>query len=256
MITENLEGMKKVIIIILAIGMLGACSYITDLKRVGDETTLNIDWSGAEEIEIEAPVRLILVNSESPALQLTGMDFIVDGYDLIQEENKLTIRHQNIDWLQDSKIADLHVYSVEFNRITANAPCQITTNNDTLLINHLNLVVNGKGIYTTSDLILKGNSLSISVYGGINKSQHILAGKVNNGTYHIQGGTDMDALELTTQNTTVIHKSYGDCYLNATDQLMVTIFSTGNVFYTGLPELTFEQRQNTVMTATGKALPF
>jgi DNA polymerase III psi subunit len=248
--------MKQVIISILAIGMLAGCNYITDLKRVGDETTLNIGWSGAGEIEIEAPVRLILVNSETPSLQLTGMDFIVEGYDLIQEDHKLIIRHQNVNWLQDSKIADLYVYSTDFNRITANAPCQITSNNDTLIINQLSLVVNGKGIYTTSDLIVKGNSLSISVYGGINKSQHILAGQVNKATYHIQGGTDMDALALATQNTTVIHKSYGDCYLNATDQLQVTIFSTGNVYYTGTPELTFEQRQNTVMTSTGKAIPF
>jgi hypothetical protein len=56
------------------------------------------------------------------------MDFIVEGYDLIQEENKLTIRHQNIDWLQDSKIADLYVYSPDFKQITANSPCQISTN--------------------------------------------------------------------------------------------------------------------------------
>lgn len=248
--------MKVKMIGILATGMLAGCSYITDLKRVGDETTLDIGWSGAGEIEIEAPVRLILVNSEAPALQLTGMDFIVEGYNLIQEENKLIIRHQNIDWLQDSKIANLYVYSADFNRITANAPCQITTNNDTLMISQLTLVVNGKGIYTTSDMILKGKGLSISVYGGINKSKHTLAGLVENTTYHIQGGTDIDALALSTRSATVIHKSYGDCYLNATDHLIVTIFSTGNVFYTGKPELTFEQRQNTVMTATGKAIPF
>ena len=248
--------MKHIVIAILVLGMLAGCSYITDLKRTGDEITQDMGWSGADEIEIWAPVRLILVNSESSALQLTGMEFIVEGYDLIQEENKLIIRHQNIDWLQDSKIADLYVYSSEFNRITANAPCQITTNNDTLLINHLSLVVNGKGIYTTSDMILKGSALSISVFGGINKSKHTLAGQVDNVTYHIQGGTDIDALELATKSTTVVHKSYGDCYLNARDQLMVTIYSTGNVFFTGSPELTFEQRQNTLMTATGKAIPF
>lgn len=248
--------MKQIFFGILVSGMLAGCSYITDLKRVGDDITMDIDWLGAGEIEIEAPVRLILVNSETPALQLSGMDFIVEGYDLIQEENKLTIRHQNIDWLQDSKIADLYVYGDVFNRITANAPCQITTNNDTLIINQLTLVVNGKGIYTTSDLTLKGHSLSISVYGGINKSKHTLSGQVEKALYHIQGGTDIEAAELSTSTTTVMHKSYGDCYLNVTAQLQVTIFSTGNVFYTGSPELTFEQRQNTVMTATGKAIPF
>jgi hypothetical protein len=236
--------------------MLTECSYVTDLKRIGEETTVDISWSGANEIEVWAPVRLVLVNSESPALQLTGMDFIVEGYDLIQEENKLSIKHQNINWLQDGKIADLYIYSSNFDRITANAPCQITTNRDTLLINHLSLVVNGKGIYTTSDMILKGQDLAISVYGGINKSKHTLAGKVGNATYHIQGGTDIDALELATQSTTVVHKSYGDCYINAGKSLQVTIFSTGNVFYTGSPQLTFEQRQNTIMTATGKALPY
>ncbi|GAO31701.1 GIN domain-containing protein [Geofilum rubicundum] len=248
--------MKHIVIGILVLGMLAGCSYITDLKRTGDEITQDMEWSGADDIEIWAPVRLILVNSESTSLKLSGMDFIVEGYDLIQEESKLTIRHQNIDWLQDSKIADLYVYSPDFNRITANSPCQISTLGDTLHINHLSLVVNGKGIFTTSDMTLKGHSLSISVYGGINKSKHTLSGQIDNALYHIQGGTDIEAVDLSTQNTTLIHKSYGDCYLNVADQLQVTIFSTGNAFYTGSPDLTFEQRKNTVMTATGKAIPF
>jgi hypothetical protein len=46
--------MKHIVIGILAMGMLAGCSYITDLKRTGDEMTQDIGWSGADEIEIWA----------------------------------------------------------------------------------------------------------------------------------------------------------------------------------------------------------
>jgi len=251
----NNTYIKQIIKILLTISTLSSCNYIKDLKRTENEKTLEINWEGASEIEIWAPVRLILVNSQTPNLKLTGMEFIVNGYDIIQQEDKLIIEHQNINWLQDNKIADLYIYSNSFNNITANAPCKITTNNDTLFIDQLNIIVNGKGIYTTSDLLIKGNKLSISVFGGINKSKHIIAGNVESANYHIQGGTDIEALDLEALNTSVLHKSYGDCYLNSINNLQVIIYSTGNVYYLGSPSVTFKQQQNTVMTATGEVLP-
>ena len=246
--------MMKQILTILSLTALMSCSYISELKRTGEEKTIDIEWVGASEIEIWAPVRLVLSNSDEPQLQLTGMDFIVEGYRLSTENNKLIIRHRDTNILQDSKIAKLYVSAPLFSRITSNSPSQISSGGDTLNIEKLALVVNGKGIYTTGELCLKGKEFSLAIYGGINKSQHFLKGKVERASYHLEGGSDIYADELLTESSSVTHKSYGDTYLHATSHLKVSIFSTGNVYYSGNPELNVERIENTLMTATGNAI--
>jgi len=221
-----------------------------DLKKTGNQKNITLEWNGIGTIEVWAPCRLVLINSEEPRIEISGMDFIVDGYELLQYEDKLVIEHNNTNGLQENKIADIRLYASIFKKITANSPCKIA-NMDTLRFTNLEFVVNGKGIYTTSDLNLKGNNFHLSVYGGINKSHQYLKGKVDNAFYNIQGGTDIDALELQTQNTTIVQKSYGQCYVNSTEELNVSTFSTGNVYYIGNPKVTFTLRENTIMKASG-----
>jgi hypothetical protein len=116
--------------------------------------------------------------------------------------------------------------------------------------------VNGKGIFTTSDLTLKGNSLILYVYGGINVSEHKLSGIINKASYIMEGGADIDALNLKTQTTNINHKSYGNIYVDAEEYLNAEIYSTGNIYYTGQPTITLEIIENTIMDASGQLLPY
>lgn len=241
---------KKHTPILILFALISSCTYISDLKRTGDVKTITQGWDGNGNIEIWAPCRLLLINSANSRIEISGMDFIVDGYDLVQSEGSLVIEHNNPNGLQENKIADITIYAPTFKKITANSPCKIV-NMDTLRFTNLEFVVNGKGIYTTSDLTLKGNNFHLSVYGGINKSRHNLTGEVTNAHYHIQGGTDIDALNLQTLNTTIVQKSYGHCYINCTHELNVTTYSTGNVYYSGNPTVTFTLQQNAIMKASG-----
>lgn len=243
--------MKRAFQLILVLFSLNSCNYIFDLKRTGDQVSEEIPWNGATQIEIWAPVHLILVNSDEVKMEISGMDFIVDGYNLIQSDEKLIIKHQNSNQLQEAKIADLTLYAPQFKQITANSPSKIT-NKDTLRFDNLNIVVNGKGVFTTSELTLKGNNFSLAVYGGSNKSKHILSGKLHSVLYNIQGGTDIEAFDLLTSQTTIIQKSYGDCYVSATDYIEVNTYSTGDVYYEGSPEIKFQRIVNTLMKASGQ----
>jgi hypothetical protein len=242
--------LKKHITTLLVIALLSSCTYISDLKRTGDVKNITLDWSGNENIEIWAPCKLVLVNSAETRIELSGMDFIVDGYDLLQNEENLVIEHNNPNGLQEDKIVEIRLYAPNFKKITANSPCKIA-NVDTLIFSKLAIVVNGKGIYTTSDLTMKGNNFHLWVYGGINKSRHLLKGKIDNAYYETQGGTDIDALNLQTLTTTIVQKSYGHYYINCTEELNVTTYSTGNVYYSGNPTVTFTTQENAIMKASG-----
>lgn len=247
--------MRNKIALLLLIITLGSCSYILDMKKSGEIKKAEISWNGASSIEVWAPCKLILVNSEMPFVEVEGMDFIVNGYDLIQSDNKLVIEHKNTNWLQEKKIANITLGAPEFKKIIFNSPGKVTTL-DTLSITQLQIIVNGKGIYTTSNLILKGDNFSINVYGGINKSSHHLAGELISANYTMEGGTDIDALKLKTQTVSVVQKSYGNIYLNATNKLKGKIYSTGNIYYLGNPDVEVEIVKSTVMDASGKVIRY
>lgn len=247
--------MKNKVLLLLSVLTLGSCSYILDMKRSGDDKKIGVAWNGGSSIEVWAPCKLILVNSENPFMEVEGMDFIVDGYDFIQSDDKLVIEHKNTNWLQEEKIANITLGAPDFRRVTFNSPGKIT-NKDTLTINQLLIVVNGKGIYTTSDLILKGDNLSINVYGGINKSGHRLSGELKSAQYTMEGGTDIDALKLKTQTVSIIQKSYGNIFLNATEKLKGKIYSTGNIYYSGSPEVEVDIVISAVMDASGEVAPY
>ncbi|HLW06350.1 MAG TPA: DUF2807 domain-containing protein [Marinilabiliaceae bacterium] len=241
--------------LLISVITLGSCSYILDIKRSGEIKKTETPWNGASSIEVWTPCKLVLVNSENPFMEVEGMDFIVDGYDLIQSDDKLVIEHKNTNWLQEEKIANITLGASDFKRVTFNSPGKITTR-DTLSITQLQIVVNGKGIYTTSHLILKGDNFSLSVYGGVNKSSHHLSGELRNAQYNMEGGTDIDALELKTKKVSVILKSYGNIFLNATEKLTGKIYSTGNIYYSGDPNVEVEIVKNSVMQASGKTIRY
>lgn len=242
--------MQRIVLLLPFLLLIASCDYIVDLKKTGETITQEFSWNGASQIEIWAPVQIIMINSESAKMQMTGMDFIVKGYQLTQLDNKLIIEHSHNSLLQENRMASLMLFASDFKTITANSPCKITTR-DTLQVNRLTIVVNGKGAFTSSNMILKGQSINLSVYGGTNKSMHTLKGEIHSANYHIQGGTDIDALELSTSETTILQKSYGDCFVKAADRLKVQTYSTGNVYYTGSPQVDFELIENTLMKATG-----
>src|SRR5690554_846742 len=117
--------MENKILLLVSVLILGSCSYILDMKRTGDQKTIQLDWNGATSIEIWAPCKLILVNSETPFMEVEGMDFIVDGYDFIQSDDKLVIEHKNTNWLQEEKIANITLGAPDFKRFTFNSPGKI-----------------------------------------------------------------------------------------------------------------------------------
>lgn len=247
--------MKIKTILFLLPTILSACAYVTDMKRTGDIKSVQIPYNGAPTIEVWAPCQLILTNSDTPFIEVEGMDFIVDSYQFFETADQLKIEHKNTNWLQEKKIANITIGAPDFKKATFNSPGKIT-NKDSLLINHLLIVVNGKGIYTTSNMKLKGNKLSLNVFGGINKSTHHLAGKIKEAQYIMEGGTDIFALDLQTETSNIIQKSYGNIFLNAQNQLNGNIYSTGNIYYMGEPQIEVATIKSTIMKASGKLLPY
>ena len=247
--------MKNIIIFILLFLMFNSCSHIADLKRTGEEISKEFLWNGVANVELWASVRVIPVVSNETKIELRGMDFIVNSYELEQTDDKLIVRHNNSGHLQENKIADLLLYAPHFNRFTFNAPCKFYSA-DTLHFNELNIIINGKGAYTSGYLLLKGNRLNMTIYGENNKINQTLSGNVDFANYFIEGATNIRAANLSTNRTAITHRSNGDCYVSASELLEVYVYSNGNVYYSGSPQLNVERRENSLMNASGQVYQF
>ncbi|TCO04451.1 GIN domain-containing protein [Natronoflexus pectinivorans] len=244
--------MQKTVIsfILFTILIISACDYITDLKRTGEEITMEIPWNGSGQIEVNASSSIVLVNSEDYKIKITGMDFIARGYEIDTSDNKLNITHTNPFRLQQDKLPDILIYSPDFRRLTINAPSRLA-NRDSLKFENLYISINGRGTYTTSQLKLKGNLFRFNVYGRGTKTTHQLTGVANKAYYHIEGGTNINASDLKTGTTNIRHLSFGNCFVNSTETLDVTIFSSGNVYYSGNPEVQFKQDETSTLRPSG-----
>jgi len=242
--------MKK-ILYFLFVPLFFSCSYIADLKRTGDIITIEHDWDSAPHIEIWAPVRLIPVISNESKIKLIGMDFIVEDYEFKISDDKIVVDHKNRNRLQEEKIADLYIYTRKIERITINSPSKLQSN-DTLFFDNLHIVINGKGAYTTGNLILKGNNLRYCAYGSQNKCYQTFSGAVKTAFFQIEGGSKLHAFDLKTINCKVVNKSYIDCYISVSEQLDADIYSSGNIYYKGNPTVIFQNIENNLMNSTGK----
>jgi hypothetical protein len=249
----NFNKNVKLKLFIVLLPLLISCDYIVNLKRTGDIITRNEVWNGASKIEIWAPVRLIPVISDTSKIEIKGMDFIVDDYLLIQSDDKLVVEHKNVSRIQESKIADLFLYAPNFESIIINSPCKFYCT-DTLNINNLYIAINGAGVNSSVDIMLKGNNLTFCAYG-MSKVIVNFAGQIHSANYRIEGGAIVNAQELFTEKTKIVHKSYGNSYIAASETLDVKIYATGNVYYTGNPQIIPEIIENNLFKATGKILP-
>ncbi|MDR2927109.1 MAG: DUF2807 domain-containing protein [Cytophagaceae bacterium] len=245
------EMRYEAIMLFCIVFLFSSCSYIADIDREGETISKEIAWNGASRIEILAPVRFIPINSDECKIRLTGMDFIVNDYEITDAGDTLIIKHKKSLNIQENKIATLEVYATDFKTIFINSPCQLASY-DTLTFNSLQMIVNGSGALMTGHLLLKGNDFRFMAFGGSNRCRPRFSGTVNSAYFQLQGGSDADASSLLTSMAVVEQRSNGNCSVSISNHLKATIYSTGNIYCWGKPETEFVRVENNLMQATGE----
>jgi hypothetical protein len=243
------------LILLLALVTMTSCDYIVNIDKTGNQDTIYTPLQSITSIDIQSPCKLILTNVTNEVAMITGPDFIIDGYELTHEGEHLMIRHKQSGYLQKEKLGHISIPATLLKSITLNAPCQVSSNEQTFTSEHLSIVINGKGIYSETNLVLDCQSFQLSVFGGINQSHHQLKGKAKQTDYYIEGVTDIDATELVSQNTSITHRSNADCRICCTQTLHAIMYSTGSLYYIGSPQVNTERRETTLMKASGTVLP-
>ncbi|MFT3739457.1 MAG: DUF2807 domain-containing protein [Breznakibacter sp.] len=247
---------KKFLLVSVLSATLSGCEYIHQLNDPGEIDSLYVSIGAIQSIEIAAPCSLVLTNrSSDEILKARGCDYILNDYNFNNENGKLVIGHKNGDLIQKEKMATIWVQAGSTPYITANSACVITNDADTLFLDKLAIVVNGRGMYTETDLTVRCLQLNLATYGRSNQASHQLKGTTSSLQTHLEGCALLDASNMTARDVWVYHQSVADCFFRADSSLTVTFASSGNIYYKGKPSVTTSRQTIPFMSASGRLYP-
>lgn len=210
--------------------VLQGCDYMDALTREDMVITEKEELAPFSEVVIETSVRLELKSSDTYKYEISGQNFVVDRLS-IEQQGKAVVISAGGTGFRKKQMATVTLCASSFTRITSNFPAEIVSR-DTLRFDHLALVINGRGAFTDSRLILKGGVFSLAAYGS-NVGNHIFKGETEVLSVTSEGLTAIDALDLKAGKVHFVQRSVNPGFVFARQQLNVQMEAAGNVYYRG-----------------------
>ena len=215
-----------------------SCNYVEGLYVEGEHVNAVIDIDQFSRIRVEAPVNLILEQSDEEFASLSGLDFKVEDLLISIENEELIISSKGDAHSRKDQMPTVLLPIKELTRVNINAPMELSAPN-VLEMDNFSLIINGRGTYSNSNLHLNCNKITIAAYGE-NLGGHRLTGNADILNVTMEGLAYIEALEMNVKEVNINQRSLKNCYLHCTDRLNVRMYSSGNVYYTGQPKLNYE----------------
>jgi hypothetical protein len=239
-------------LLVLAGISFSGCEYIDALVKDGVLVEKDIQVEAFDRIVLETSVQLVLENDTMHSVSVEALDFVMPRLKISQNENVLTIESVGLIGFRKKQMPVLTIKSPNLDHIRSNFPVQIT-NTDTLKIEKMSIVINGRGSFTECDLTLDADYFSLSAYGS-NVGNHILRGKARSLRMVSVGLTSMDASQLVAEKAVYVQRSVNPGFVQATDNLTIEMLSSGNVYYSGSADTTITMGEPLYEVKLGKII--
>jgi hypothetical protein len=244
---------KEFVFLISCLPLLGGCDYIFSINKTGEVEEKVIPVEPFSEIVVSSPYHLVFVNDTADEIIAEGFDFLMDDIEVVQRGSQLEIKHAMGAYIQKKQLVTLYLSAKNLRSIIFNA-ASCMSNTDTLKTDQLSVVINGRGTYTELDVLMNCNTFSLTGFGEVNTGRHRLAGKCQNASFFIEGCVGVDAKDLKCSSVKVVHRSIADCRITASQLLSVSVYSTGNTYYWGNPQLNIENVESVLFVSSGKVV--
>lgn len=232
--------------------ILSSCEYINSLNKTTENSIVEFQADTIKQVFIDASCRLVLSEQTGSSVILSGQQHLVKNFELNYEDESLNISHKT-NTLQKTKLVEITIPADFIEKITTNSPCEIVTR-ENIGIQTLILIMNGSSQYTESDLNLTSKKLEIFCYGNSNIGQHHLEGQTDELKLHLEGRIKIDALALSARSVNLTNKSSYDTYVFVNSLLRADIYSSGNIYYSGNPEVIFKRYHVPYLNSTGEII--
>lgn len=232
---------------------LPSCEYINNLTKDGQSISYDLELGAIQYIITDAPCRIVLNNSETNNITVTGIDYLVDKLLLDYRNDSLIIDHSKRNYLQKSKLIEISVSAQNIKRFTANMAVELEAP-ETITAENFTMVMNGGAKFAEIDLDVFCNSINLAVYGNNNIGNYRLSGSSNTAKLTIEGSVNIDAVELKCEEANIIHKSIGTCSINAISILNVDSYSSGDTYYKGSPTVNHQRIKVPYLQSSGNVI--
>jgi len=243
----------KTITAIIFILFLTGCDYINSLKKGEVIIEKKIDAGNFNEICFDVSANIVFHDDTSDVIEVRGVDLNVEKLRIDRDGEKLHVYNEGFKYVRKEKMVTLLIPVPRSLSITVNSPSQISSL-DTIHPGNFRMVINGRGTFTETDLLINAGSISVSVYGD-NIGNHTLTGRCENLFFNTEGISTVDASGLKAIKVAIDQRSKQPSYVWAVNNLNVKMYSAGDIFYKGKPEINFRKIESRLETQYGGVSP-
>jgi len=231
---------KLLLLILLFLGFT-SCESLNPFEDEGEYVEQRIDLTDISSIQNENTFQITLVEDDDEYLLLKGGENTLAKVSLEIDGEKATIDHS-----QDNNLTNLDLIEVEFHlkdleQISVNAPANYTSNGE-LSGSRLDIDILSISELVEMNLSLNYDSLDFHSYG-TTSGGYELNGSCSWANYVLNGIINIKASELESDKVNLAQNGIGEAHVWANDQLSITIYNSGDIYYKGNPEITISRIQ-------------
>ncbi len=218
-----------------------ACKRADDLfKSYGKETTKTRQVGNFNKLVVGEKFDLELVqdSTKNGRIEITAGANVIDGYTTEIVNNELQITNKNLfNWVRKLKVRQkVVVYFKILDEIQINGSARVwsrdTIQQKTMAISHDGLE-NAEFTVLINNLSFKGTNTGGLIFKG---RSYIFSASVDNISF-------VNTKDMRTDDTYITSFSKADSYVDADKKLYITVFGSGNLYYSITPSDTLDLNQ-------------
>ena len=223
---------------LLFLSLFQNCDYVEGLNRKGEIVETEVWLEDFDAIRVDTQIQLVIEQNTEQVAKISGLDFMVSKLKFTVQNKLLIIESNENAHSRIDQNATVYLPINSLNEIMINAPTNLRSEG-ALSLEYFRLIINGPGTYSESNLKLNCQSLAIAAFGE-NSGDHILEGQTENLYITMEGLAWTDASNMKASQVSINQRSLKNIYVQAKNQLTVNMYSSGNVYYTGQPLLSYQ----------------
>lgn len=200
----------------------------------GDVATKTFEVDTFYTLEVNAIFEIELQNSDKNMVIAEGGSNLLGNLDFYNQGNKLFLKDNNkFDWSRKYDKIKLTLQTTSLNHINIRIPCELTTSS-TFKGNSLSITDWEKFSEIDIEVDVKEFRFGVS---SDNAGICTVSGHAESVRLRPWGSCFIYADELVAKRASITHSSIGDCFVNANENLDISIDENGTIYYAGEPEI-------------------
>ncbi|WP_320018129.1 GIN domain-containing protein [Labilibaculum manganireducens] len=244
---------NKIYIFVLLLLTLTSCETLNPFENEGEYMVKRIDLPEISSIKNLNTFKITLVKDEEEFLLLKGGENIISKASVVISDQNLTINHTHKNNLKIFDLIEAEIHLKELKLITADAPASFSSKG-VLSGNRLDIDITSESELIEMKLDLKYDFLDFHSFGTA-AGGYEFKGICPTSNYVLNGIINIKASELQSKKVNLAQNGIGEAHVWAENELNVTVYSSGDIYYTGNPDIEISRVQVNNQSPTAKILP-